>query len=243
MSALYTGAAQEWMGSGEPLRVDGVAQPAVSIRVHGERMVLKRSFTWCLDSVAVERLPAADWEEYGDSSYPWPETVETKIERLRTEHLSDPPSARRPDPLKWADSGLGIRDDVPYWAAVPALGSNEASASSMGFGWPFRATLREQVLRRDATTGLVEDPQIWETRTEEVFDALAWRPILPGLLADGLVFGGTVWLGWMALASMVRRALVSGGRCAHCGHLSGAREVAAHHPCPECGLVPPTERA
>lgn len=243
MSVLYTGAAQERMGSGVPERVAGVAQPSISIRLHGERLALNWRSTWCLDNITVERLPEAEWKEFGDSAYPWPELVDAKIQELRTKHLSDHPSARRSDLLNWADEGIGIRKYLPYWAAAPALGSDEAIVNSMGFGWPFRATLWRQVQRRDATTALIQDTPIWETRTEEVFDALAWRPIIAGLLGDGFVFGGVGWLLWMALASMIRKALVAGGRCALCGYLSGAPEGNARRECPECGHVPVTGSA
>lgn len=199
MSVLYTGAAQARMGSGVPERIDGVAQPSMSIRPQGERLALNWRSTWCLDNISVERLPEADWREYGESAYPWPGAVEARIQDLRTKHLSGNPSARKPDLLEWTDSGAEMRDDLPYWAAVPAPGSDEAIVHSMGFGWPFRATLCMQVLCRDATTGLIEDPPIWETRSEEVLTSLAWRPIVAGLLADGVVFGGAAWLVWMTL--------------------------------------------
>lgn len=243
MSVVYTGAVQEWMGSGVPERISGVPQPLTSIRVLGERMALNWRSTWCLDNITVERLPETDWKDYGDSAYPWPEALESRIQSLRAKHLSDDPSARRPELLTWSDMGIGLKTNLPYWASAPASGSNEAIVNSMGFGWPFRATLAKQVQRRDATTNLIEDAPIWETRTQEIFNALAWRPIIAGLLADGILYGVAVWLAWIACSSMIRKALVSGGRCAHCGYLVGVRVGTSVAACPECGEPPLSKTA
>lgn len=239
LSVLYTGACQLWTGSWQHSRVGDDLQAVSRVPLDGERMSVCWSATWCFDDIEVERTAEPHGRRFGDTAYPYLSVVDAGDLECRTNHSSNDRVALTPTGSAWADSVEGMWSELPSWAAHPVPGSDEVIVSSTGFGWPFRATLFKQVLLRDATTGRSESAPIWETRSDAVLNALAWRPIVPGLLADGVVCGGAVWLVWMALASAVRKRLVAGGKCAFCGYVLVACEGTERRRCPECGHVPP----
>jgi hypothetical protein len=119
------------------------------------------------------------------------------------------------------------------WTIDPATGNPLVyeQGADIGLGWPATAFS----MNWSEATGKISGGMLVGAQKPGTHRVVAWRPVLPGLLVDAMVWTGLI-AGVVALprAAIWSRRRWRGG-CPKCGYDLRGLESQAH--CPECGTA------
>jgi hypothetical protein len=225
VGAVLTAQATGWWGHTQPDRYRILYAPVgeKSVEVNESRGFGRRELTWrTLDPWA-----AAIWQDI-------------KEERTETRHGQEPryaPEGAVPSWCSvWNDQLREISDTAHTNAAAQRASIDPPF--DIGIGWPLTCFSVSQECQIDATTTLpppapVHGGLIKTKNGLPPWRVLSWRPYIPGLLADTIIFAlGAALLTRLAIGarSYRRRRANLCPRCAY-----DRRGLPPTAPCPECG--------
>ncbi|MCH8823743.1 MAG: hypothetical protein IH984_09580 [Planctomycetes bacterium] len=162
-----------------------------------------------------------------------------------------------PNNEMWGErSPTYLPEMIPYWSVTRYRPESNVFDDPLGpwtleyaYGWPLRSGLSivrknveesPGVRNRDNTFAIVTGIKVFEEPPGEPlpYKMLPIRPIIPGFVANMLLYAATLWLLLVAPWQLRRTIRRKRGLCIQCGYdLRGTDHIV----CPECGtkLSPP----